>query len=126
VTNNEKAIKYIKINQYLGLPATQALLMTVLKSRNKKKTKIQPRKNQWMTLEQLSWLSDRLPEYHSIQLDLTLDHSCFWAQTFEDWFIKWPVPELTDEQKKNGIDKAKCKELVELVTESIFLLPLTK
>jgi hypothetical protein len=94
--------------------------MTVPKSKKKKKTDIRPRKNQWTTLEQQSWLSDRVPEYHSIRLDPALDHSSFWAQIFEDWFAKWPAPEPTDEQKKNGIDKAKCKELVELVTKSFF------
>jgi hypothetical protein len=98
------------------LPTKATMAPTGRKPRVKKTAEPKLRKNQWASLEQIAWLNERTHEYHDIQADPDRDFTTFWAQVFESWLEKWPIPALTPEQTALGLDKKTITDAVKAVS----------
>src|SRR5262245_41698126 len=59
---------------------------------------------EWTTEEQRLWLEERKPAYTSAQTNGSKNFKGFWATTFDSWFERWPIEELTEKEKSEGLD----------------------
>jgi hypothetical protein len=70
---------------------------------------------EWTTEEQRLWLEDRKPAYTFAQTNGSKNFRVFWATTFDSWLKRWPIEELTEKEKSEGLDKElKMKKMKEV------------
>lgn len=76
----------------------------------------------WTTPEQLAYLESQKPLYHSAQLNGGKKFSDFWVSVFENFFVKWPLHELTEEEKGEGMTIEGQAKALRAVSEYMVLI----
>ena len=57
----------------------------------------------WTTLEQKTWLTERMPDYVASRSSDSKTNFCFWPPIFEAWFAIWLIRCLVAAPPKNVV-----------------------
>jgi hypothetical protein len=76
---------------------------------------------QWTTDEQLAYLKSQSGAYQAAQARPGRKFSDFWVTVFEYWFQHWPLDELTETEKEEGLTKEDQARTVKAVSSPLDL-----